>query len=368
MPMEEIESAIEELSSGQTSPPTASEPSAPSEGSSALGGEEHDFREEPSRARDDSGKFKPKVVAKDEVPEDAVILEDGKPSAAPQPPANQSLRAPVSWKPEEREGWEKLDARHQQAIIRRERETSQALSHSAQAREFTQQVQQTLEPYMQMIAAEQSTPAQAIGALFQTAATLRTAPPMHKANLIADLIMQYQIDPSMLDGALSAKLRGQPAPNDPMSHIMAQFDQRLKPLVDQLGTLKQRESQHTQAIEAQATETLTEFMENPDNEFAQDVSEDMADLLEMASKRGYTLTLQDAYRRATLAHPTISKIMERRMLKGGAAQQSAAASRARQASASITDSGAPSQTVEDTGDGDVRSALTASIRSLASRR
>ena len=186
--------------------------------------------------------------------------------------------------------------------------------------------------------------------------------------MMADLIMTHQIDPNMLDTVLSSKLQGRSAPNDPMSHLMAQFDQKLQPIQDQLRTFQQREQMQHQQIEQQAGQTLTQFMQDPSNEFAGDVAEDMADLLDLATRRGLTLTLQDAYRRATLAHPTISQIMERRILKGGAAQQTAAASRARQASASVSDSGAPSQVVEETDGGDIRSALTASIRTLAQRR
>jgi hypothetical protein len=339
--MPEIAEAIEALSkeATQASPePSSPEPSAP----------------ELETTRDTSGELAPVVPAKDSAPEPAKV--------------EPALKAPASWKPEEREGWEKLDARHQQAILRRERETSNVLTQSSQAREFAGAMQQTLQPYMHMIQSEQSNPVAAVGALLQTAAILRTAPPMQKASLIADLIMQHQVDPNLLDQVWSAKLRGQPSPNDPMSGLMQQFEQRLQPIQQQLQYFQNREQQQQQMLGQQASETLNQFMGDPANEFASDVAEDMADLLDLASKRGFTLSLQDAYKRATLAHPTISKIMERRLLTGEAAQQSAAASRARQASASISDSGAPSQVVEETEGGDIRSALTASIRSLSARR
>jgi hypothetical protein len=373
MPMPEIADAIKELSSA-SSPAPAPEPSAPAPEPSALGGEEHDFRQESesARARDESGKFSPKAVAKDEILENEPEKVETDIPPAPKPEDTgqpQGIKPPVSWKPEEREGWEKIDPRHQQAILRRERETSNALTQSHQAREFTQQMQQVLQPYMPMISAEQATPIQAISTLLQTAATLRTAPTRTKADLVADLMIQYQIDPETLDNVLSAKLRGQPSPNDPVQQILAQVDQRLQPITQFIGTLEQQRTQAAQRIDQEASQTLDQFMKDPANEFAADVSEDMADLLELAAKRGFTLSLQDAYRRATLAHPTISKIMERRMLTGGAAQQTAAAQRARQASASVHDSGAPSQTVgEDDGKDDIRSALTASIKSLSQRR
>lgn len=347
MPMEEIVDAIKELS-GNTEQETTVDHVETTD-------------------RDTTGELSPKEPAREPNP---LAAEEPKTSISPAPAPHKSgaLRAPISWKPEEREGWEKLDARHQQAILRRELETSQALSQSDRAREFSSSMQQTLSPYMAMIQAEGSNPVQAVASLFQTAAILRTAPPMQKASMLADLIMTHQIDPSLLDTALSSKLQGRPAPNDPMTHLMAQFDQKLQPIQDQLRTFQQREQVQHQQAEQKAEQTLTEFMQDPANEFAGDVAEDMADLLDLATRRGLTLTLQDAYKRATLAHPTISQIMERRMLKGGAAQQTAAASRARQASASVSDSGAPSQVVEETDGGDIRSALTASIRTLSQRR
>lgn len=350
MPMEEMLAAISDLSSGKEDSEDLPEIDSP------------ESTTEEFSARDDSGKFTPKEPARDEKSLETEV--------APKTAELQSVssKPPVSWKPEEREGWEKLDPRHQAAIIRRERETSNALTQSSQAREFSAAMQQALTPYMHMIQAEGSDPVRAVGALFQTAAVLRTAPPMQKANLIAELIMTHQVDPSLLDTVLSAKFRGQPSSDDPMSHLMAQFDQKLQPIQEQLRSFQQREQMQHQQVEQQAESTLGAFMGDPANEFAADVAEDMADLLDLATKRGLTLSLQDAYKRATLAHPTISQIMERRMLKGGAAQQSAAASRARQASASVTDSGAPSQVVEEAGGGDIRSALTASIRSLSQRR
>ncbi len=329
---------------------------------------------EPAAGRDTTGRFAPREPAKNEVPEDqeqgteaAKELTAEKP-VIPAAPAPGAIRAPASWSPEEREEWGTMPLKSQQAVIRREREIGEALRTTAGARQFTQSVEQVLAPYMPMIQAEQSDPVRAIGALFQTAAVLRTAPPLQKASMLADLILQHNIDIGMLDNVLNSKVQGRPAPNDPMNHVLQALDQRLRPMQDFMSNFERQQQGVLQNIETQATQTLTEFMSDPKNEFAEDVREDMADLLDLAARRGQNLSLSDAYRRATLAHPTISSIMERRMLDKGAAQHSAAASRARNASASITDSGAPSQSGnEDEGD-DVRSALGASIKQLSRSR
>lgn len=373
MPMSEIEESIQELTNAAPASNSAAPAPAPNQ-SNLFEDNQGDFQaeqnEDTTRARDATGKFTPKSPAQEQATlggkpgEQAQVID---PAPKPDAPA-QSSRAPISWKPEEREGWEKMDPRHQQAIIRRELEASRALSMSDRAREFTSQIQQTLQPYMPMIAAEGTDPVRAIGEFFKIAATLRTAAPQTKAQLVADMIVQHGIDPELLDQAYMARRGGRQSPPDQMTLLMQQFDQRLAPIQEKLNIFERREQMAAQQIEQQASQTIEQFMSDPANEFAGDVSQDMADLLELATNRGLTLTIQDAYRRATLAHPTISKIMERRMLTGGAAQQNAAALRARQASASVTDSGAPSQTVEDGADGDLRSALTASIRDLSQRR
>lgn len=324
----------------------------------------------PAEGRDETGRFTPRTPAKDIA--DATIVAPATSTTAPIPPAPaplQGTRAPVSWKPEEREGWENLNPIHQQAIIRRDREVGDALRSSAESRQFHQQFQQAIQPYEHMIRAEGADPISAAASLFQTAAILRTAPPLQKAALVADLVAQYGISPRDLDTALEARFRGQPAPSDPMSAIMQQLDQRLAPVNEFMTNLQRRRQESEQQLSAQASQTLDQFLNDPTNEFAEDVAGDMADLLETAAKYGQTLTLQDAYRRATLLHPTVSQVIERRSLNGGVAQQTAAARRARQASASINDSGAPSQTVDGSDeDGDVRSALMASIRQNSNRR
>jgi TolA-binding protein len=183
------------------------------------------------------------------------------------------------------------------------------------------------------------------------------------------MILAHNIDVSMLDTIIAARLQGRPGPGpDPMSAVMQQIEQKLRPVQDFMSTIQQNRQIQEQQSQAQAEQTLEQFFADPQYEFANDVAGDMADLLEVAARRGQTLSLQDAYSRATLLHPTISKILERRRLENGAAQQTAAASRARQAAVSVSDSGAPSQSGDEDSGSDIRSALQASIRHHAGRR
>src|SRR6478736_7759085 len=203
----------------------------PADDLSALGGGEHDFQQEREeggddpfkegndpvgRERDATGRFAPKVPAKDPVSADQEPGQEVKPAAddatkaIPPAPGPGQFKAPVSWKPEEREGFDKMSPHHQQAVIRREREIDATLREIAPMRKFAEGIRDTLMPYMPMIQAEGATPQQAIAEVMKTAAFLRTAPPLQKAQEIAKLVMTHGIDINMLDNALSHLTQGRP--------------------------------------------------------------------------------------------------------------------------------------------------------------
>ena len=266
-------------------------------------------------------------------------------------------------------GWETLTPQHQQAVLRREREIDNTLRQTAEHRRFASEMQQVLTPYLPMIQAENSNPIQAVQAVMQTASVLRTAPPIQKAAAVADMVMQFGIDLQQLDTALAARYQGRQAPQDPMHPVMQALDQRLKPIQDFMGSFQQRQQQMHQQVQQEAEESLSEFLNNPQNEFASDVSDIMADMLELSAQRGQILSLQDAYNRATMLHPSVVKVIEGRRGAQSAAQQTAAARQARNAAVSIGGTGAPSGSSgdEDVGD-DVRSAIGAAIKSHSGRR
>lgn len=368
---EELQAAFNELSAQEEQSQNKSAEQQADDGKPADAGRTAE------RARGEDGRFAPRTPAKDTLPPDqeqAAEVGQEKPAATPDPApaqqqATQALRAPVSWTPEERQGWEQMSPAHQQAVLRREQEINRTLAQTAEARRFAAEVQQVLQPYLGMIEAEGGTPVTAIQEVMRTAAALRTAPPLQKAAAVADLVIQFGIDPHQLDAALTSRFQGRPAPNDPLAPVMQALDQRLKPVTDFMSTFQQRQQQMQMKTQQEAEAALSEFMNDPKNEFAADVADEMADILEMAARRGVQMSLQDAYSRATMLHPSISKILEGRRSAQGAAQQTAAAQRARNAAVSVPGSGAPSVSSgdEDVGD-DVRSAIGAAIKQHSGRR
>jgi hypothetical protein len=325
------------------------------------------------RARDVSGKFAPKTPAKvaEEAPKpEQPAIEDQTESAQVQakPETQQlALKAPASWTPEAREEWAAMTPRVQAEVHRREREITETLRTTAGARNFAQEVFTTLQPYMPMIQAERVTPVQAIQSLFQTAAALRTGTPQNKASFVADLISTYGVDVQELDSVLSARQSGQQPQNRQRQE--PQFDPRTIPELQPLFAAADRMRQEEQSTMQTLEQDTVNFMNDPANEFAWDVKDDMADILDMAAKRGRKISLQEAYNRATLLHPTISGVVQSRKQGQSSEQETAAARRARQAAASISGDGAPGRASEDDGgDDSIRSAVLAAINSASRRK
>jgi len=340
--------------------------------------------------RDDSGRFAPRHAAKDATVQDGqpgAQVTQGKPTpqaqgqkgaegategtAAPAQQAQgaqqgaqqqQDDPAPVSWKAEEREAWATVPPAARAAIMRREQEVNTALRTSASARQFTSEMTQVLSPYMAMIEAEGSTATKAVQNLLETAAFIRTAPPAQKAQAIAQLIVQHAVPVDALDMYLRQSVGQMQDPNAvyQQSQINQQIQRALAPIQQTLSRIAPQQQDYG----ADVNNELEAFLADPKNEFARDVMDDMADILELAARRGQQMSLQDAYRRATLVHPTISKVIQSRSLNGGAAQQNAAAAQALNASVSVSGTTAPRASEQDESDGSLRGDLISSMRVL----
>lgn len=377
---DDIASAIQELSQDGGAGPASGTAQAPAgEVAAETGGapvveDAGTALERAAAARDTAGRYAPKTPAQDPLSPDkqpkqevatdlnAAVAAAAKPSAAD--------KAPGSWKPEEREGWDKLDPRHKAAISRRELETQQALSTSADARRHHSEFNALIQPYMPFIVAEKSTPMQAVKYMMDTAAALRVGTPAHKAQLIAGLVRDFGGMPlaQLLDEALDHALnkRGAPPQDGPAHHIMQAIDQKLAPFQQLLTNQNGQTERQMQHLQDAAQQMQDAFFNDPANEYVLDVKDMMSDLMDAAANRGQILTLQDAYKAATLAHPTIRNLVANRQQANGTAQHTAAARRALEASASLpSNGGAPSRDGgQGDSDGSLRGDLLASVASL----
>lgn len=320
---------------------------------------------------DDSQVHEP-APARSEAPAQAPAAREATPEPARQAPtpaadpgatqaqAPPALKPPVSWGAEAREQWKQIPRPIQEAVLRREHDIGRLESGSRKAREFIENFADTVRPYEALLRAEGTDVMTTVNNLLQTYHYLKTGTPHSRAVTFAKLCQQFDVDVGLLDSALVAARHGQP-----MQQATQQPQQFHDPRVDQmLARMQQQEQYEQQALVSDVADEIAAFEQ--DHEFLPDVREDMADLLEMAARRGQAMSLQQAYDKACKGHDSVSKIVTQRELSRAASTLAGAAHRARQASLSVN--GAP--TVPDgavASDGSRRGDIEAAISQLSGR-
>lgn len=218
-------------------------------------------------------------------------------------------KAPASWSPQNRESWSKLPDNVKAQVAKRELEVNKVMQDSATARKAAAHLNQVMAPYQQgLIAAGYSDPFTAINAVMQAESSLRVGNAQQKASAVANLIHQYGVDIGQLDSILAGSPQNHQA--SPNADIESIIDQRMQPFND----FVQQQQVEQQYVQEQGRITADNEVYNfSDNkEFINDVRMDMADLLDMASQRGQTMTLDQAYAKACAIHPEISKVIDQR--------------------------------------------------------
>jgi hypothetical protein len=349
---EELDAAFDAADTAEPAPPSTEIQADPAEATpeTDVAGEAEAER---VRKRDEAGRF-----AKEEAAEKAAA-EAKKPAAPPVPvgetpapekpaaPSPQIAKAPQSWKPDAREEWAKLTPRVQQEVIRREGEVQRALQESSEARQGYQKFKESVAPFENMIRAEGGEVLPAVQGLLQTAHMLRTAPPQVKAEAIAKMVRSFlpgRDGLEMLDAALS----GQAPQGQPQQQAFRD------PRIDQL--LAEREQEQRAKAEASAATARQQVEEIAKEEFFEDVRQDMADLIEVARRRGVALSVKDAYNRAVNLHPEISKVVSQRAAHA-ARNPTGSTARAKAASVSVRASPAVTPKVGDDSSNDLRATL-----------
>ena len=239
--------------------------------------------------------------------------------------ATAQRKPPASWSPETREEWAKLPAGVRAQITKRESEIDKALNEGAQHRKAGEKFQGLADQYAQIIAAEGATDAlHGTEELFKTVATLRMGSAQQKAHKIAGFIQHYGIDIGLLDDILSNNLKGKnggAAPEGIDDKLAAYLDSRLGPVDKLLSQMTEQQRAAQFQKNQDAINEVMQFKQDTKHEFYADVQNDMADMVEMAEKRGYIMPLQEAYDKACALNPEISKVLAKRAaddaLKGG---------------------------------------------------
>ena len=254
----------------------------------------------------------------------------GKPGEPPAPAAPSEIveKPPVSWKPTIREThWAKLPKEVREEVVRREREITTTLSQTADARRFAHRFAEVARPYEHIMRMEGNDPMIAFEGYLKTATILRQGTPHEKASGLAQIIKQFSVDPALLDNALVGILPqpgAAPAPNP------ADFRD---PRLDEM------QRQHEEQQQAAASAELQTFIDSGKAEFFPDVEDLMSDILRVAADRNQRMGLQEAYERAIMIHPEVSKVVQQRKEGVSVTARAKAAEAARKKV--ITGGGAP---------------------------
>lgn len=356
---EVLEAAFDEIEAGVAPEQAPAEPAIEVESPEAAAAPEADetAEQKAERIRDEAGRFAKaeKTAAKGRTvkptPPAAAGTQAGAPippAAAPAAPVLPKFKPPQSWKPTVRELAAKLPPEFAPILeesVRRERETEIALQRAAEASKGVQPWQEAIRPYEAQIRAAGSEPVKYVGELLQTAHQLTYAPDHQKAPILASLIMQF--GPSLLkpdqqdangnpscplDRALVQMMQGRP--------MQAQTPQQQfrDPRLDQLlAQAQQRQAAQVAEMETEAVQTTQAFAQG--HEFYGDVSDHMADILDVWAKQGKRTVepadLERAYNLACSLNEDVSATLARRQKAEAVRTGASATARSRAAASSV---------------------------------
>lgn len=275
--------------------------------------------------------------------------------------------APKSWKGTSRQHWGAIPKEAREEIVRRDKEVFRIFGESGQARKLQSDLTEVVRPFEARIRSSGQSTLQVIGNLLQFDYALSSAPPAQRAQLAAKLISDYGIDIRELDAALSGS-----APADPVQDTVERLlQERLAPFQQYMQTQQNMEQQRFQGYSNEATQTVDQ-MSNDYTKYPhfETVRDDMADLVEVAGKRGLYLSADQAYNRAVAMNPELgAQAVAQRQAEAQrqtALSQHERAQKALNASSSV--SGAPMGTPGSGGSAaDLRSAVESAFNSVTSR-
>jgi len=332
-PEDDLRSSLEEAFDEKAPEPEQNEPEAPPESkkpaeepeksteapqNEAFNGE----KDENSPKTPEEGAKKPFIEVKKPNQPPSVHDEGDKTEKDP------IAKAPQAWKPSAREHWDAIPEEARREIVRHEEQVKDALRKTVKERQFADAVRQTVEPYRATIEGEGGTVVQAIGQLMQTAQALRTAPPPHKAQLVAGLIKQFGVDVQQLDNALA----GQQPQADPVAE---RIEKELAPVRQWQQQMAQQQQMQEQQEQQRINQLAQEFYAT-EPEFIEDVRDMMVHIYDGQ------MPLQEAYDRACWANPEIRGVLQKRAQAEQASQVNQQTQKAKRAAVSVQGSAPPS--------------------------
>ena len=218
-----------------------------------------------------------------------------------------------------RENWKNLDSQTKDEFKRYEERIggmAQKYAHDARRAQAMDKVMQPYSQLMQMNGGPQNI----LPGLLQTGAALQTGNEVERARTVASLISQFQVNPAQVAGFLKGE-NPEPSQNE---QIQQMINKQMAPVHQQLQQYQQRDQQMREQGQEQIKGKIREFAQA--NEFYGDLSETMADIMDIAARNGREMGLQEAYDAAAWQHPEIRKVMLARQSQGQVQQRKRAAS------------------------------------------
>ena len=215
-------------------------------------------------------------------------------------------KAPASWTPASREHWAAIPEGVRGEIAKREGELQRTLNETAQARQFTQNFQQSIQPYEPMFRAQGVDATTGIGNVLQTAAQLQMGTPQQRAQAVAGLISQFGVDIATLDDMIVGNMPQVTQASPEVAQLQQQIASMQQFIQGQQGQQQQQNMQQQQQLVGETNKFIA------DNEFASDLRNVMADFMDVAERQGQKMTLKDAYDRALSTRPDIQEIVANR--------------------------------------------------------
>jgi hypothetical protein len=295
----------------------AGEASADGSGAGADAAEPIEPQTKADKPRDANGKFAPKDKATREVKDKAIqtnrtakeavaapasIAEaaptiDGAASLQTPTPA-ETIRAPQSLTPAEREVFAKAPPEIQRALTRLDNAARVTARDFEPAKRFHQEMTQAMAPIRGLMQMRGVSEAQAVSSYANFDRML--SDPATSAQAAAQLLRSYNVNIEHL----AAHLDRTPAPAQGQQSQSQSFNPN--DIVNQV--LQVIQGQRQESVKQTLTQAVEAFASDPKNEFFGDVAPEMTALLNANPK----LTLEQAYQRATRANDDVWATLQKR--------------------------------------------------------
>ena len=292
--------------------------------------------EKPDRNRDEHGRFakkdEPEAVDEPEVADEADIevpVEAAETTGDAEKPKDVKSEddfpfndAPSTWKKDASAEFAALSPVVKSEIHRREEDFHRGIEQYREMAGIGQTLDKVIQPYANDIRGAGTNAPTLINDLLQTQKTLHAGSPQEKAAVVARILREYQIDTDTVNQLLEQPA---PPPTDPQ-------------LANLTTTVQSLQQQLSQSQMAPFISQVDAFMDDPKNEYAETLQDDMQALL----STGRAKDLKDAYDKAKWANPDVRAKLMAKQQEDERKQKAVKAAEAKRAgSINVRKSGTP---------------------------